>query len=170
MSPQVSKATPTNFELVLPRLPSSTTTDLSEDVRLNLINTVIPNLTLPSMECRWMGIEARRDAGHHIDYEKWTINFEVDAEFRNWRALYKWLKYISSSSMDPALDHILPSQHQITANLNITDNFKNPVLVINFYSTWIESLNQVVLGYEKGASRLVGGAILQYAAYDITEA
>jgi len=166
---QTSRATPTNFSLIFPKLPSESTVAASEELTLHLVNTVIPSLTIPSITVNWMGIEARYDAVHHINYGDWSITYKVDADFNNWKKLYTWLKFITSTKADPALDHVIPSEHQINARLIITDNFKNNILAIELHNVWIDFLGEVSLAYDKGEMILEGSARLKYSAYEMSE-
>jgi len=125
-------------------------------------------MTIPSIENRWMSILARSDPILDIQYDDWTFSFGIDSNFENWIALYNWLKYITSSSIDPDLDHIVPEDNTVRGSLIVSDNYKNKLLTVNFYDVWISSLGEVRLTYRDGDMILEGSGTLKYSHYDIT--
>ncbi|MFA5025408.1 MAG: hypothetical protein WC503_02805 [Candidatus Shapirobacteria bacterium] len=163
-----SKATPTNFDLTLSRIPSLTSLRDQDSVTLHIYETVIPTITIPSIDNFWLGIKARSDPSHQIEYDDWTFSFGVDANFENWIALYNWMKYITSSSADPDLDHIIPEDNTVKGSLIISDNYRNKLLTVNFHDVWVSSLGEVRLTYRDGDMILEGSGTLKYSHYDIT--
>jgi len=163
----VSRATPTNFSLVLTKFPSLTSLRDQDKVTLHLFETVIPSMTIPAIENRWMSILARSDPVHDIDYGEWNVSFVVDSNFENWIILHDYLKYVTSSSANPDLDHIYPKDNTIRGSLVISDNYRTTVLTVNFYDVWLSSLGEVRLTYRDGDMYIEGSATFKYSYYDI---
>jgi hypothetical protein len=163
-----SKSTPTNFELVLPRLPHIDTVSGSQELTLNLHEVIIPSMTFDAVEVRFAGIFVRSDPSHNITYEDWNISYVVDAQFTNWRLLHDWMKFISSTNVY-STDNINPKDHTINTALLISDNFKNTILTIEFYDVWISSMGDTRLTYREGDMLIESTAVLKYSYYKIKD-
>ena len=161
----LNKATATNFELVFPLLPVTSTLNEIKPLSINIFGTVIPSLSLDETEQRWQGAKMYMHSGL-LNYDTWNISFVVDSKLSNWILLQKWVIFINNNKDIPSRK---PTDYMIDASLNITDNFTTQVATINFKNTWIQSLGEVTLNQRDGESILESNATLRYDRFEITE-
>jgi hypothetical protein len=163
LSVNVNRATPTNFKLVFPVLPSETSRAATAELELNLFGTVIPGLALDNVEAPWQGGRLQLQIGK-LTFDSWTVNFIVDSEFRNWKALTNWIFYINNNKDRFG---VIPNEMVIDASLQISDNFGGSVLAINFKNVWIQQLGELTLSMRDGEAVLEGSATFMYDRYEI---
>lgn len=161
-----SSATPTNFELVIPRLPTMTSLGEADQLVLKIHETVLPGVMVPVIEANWAGILARQDATHRLEFEDWVATYTVDSQFSNWKAFYDWMRYITSGKAEFATDKIVPEDHIINMVLNIRDNYERNLLQVTFYNVWIYSMGEVRLAYREGELQLESTVTFKYSYYE----
>jgi len=164
----VDKASPSSFELVFPIVPGGATTDTlatNKELTLNIFSTIIPGATLDLEEHRWQGTKAQRASGT-ITYEPWNINFIVDAEFKNWQILWKWMQYINNNKDKMLENH---SDYAVDAFLRVVDNFQSEVFKLQFIGVWINNLSEITLSHREGSQQLECNAALVYDRFEIRE-
>lgn len=163
MRTNLNKATPSNFELVFPKIPVSDNVRDMQGLTLNIHTTVIPSLTLDTTEVEWQGATVFQDSGD-ITFEPWLVNFTVDSQFTNWITLYKWLTFINNNNdrYGRARD-----TYKIDATLRVLDNFRNEILVIDLIGVWINMLGEISLTYREGSQNLESSANLIYDRYEV---
>jgi hypothetical protein len=155
----INKAVPTNFELSIPDIPGGTTEE-TEQVLLQLIETVIPGMDITPIDTHWMGVVARRDSSVGIDFQSWSVTFFVDADFGNWKTLHNWVKYASE-------EQPLPEDHNINMFLSVKNNFGEEVIRLLFLNVWIKSLGEVRLSSQEGDTYIQCNATFEYSRYDV---
>jgi hypothetical protein len=166
----LSKGTPTNFELAIPRLPSMTEVSEVDKIVLHLHETVIPNSAIDTIPRHYMGVQVDEQPGHNIQFDDWEINFTVDSQLSNWRALWDWMNYITAVKEIPVTpSYINPKDHMIDCSLIITDNFKNPIFNIRFTGVWIQRLGEVRFTNRDGEQILESTATLKYYYFEIKD-
>lgn len=163
----ISKGTPTNFELAIPRLPSMTSLQEVDKLTLHLHEAVLPSMQVEMIPRYWQGVKVDEQAGHDITYDDWNISFTVDANLENWLALYEWLNYITTALADQN-EHINPVDHTVDCSLIATDNFKNQVFNAQFKGVWIQTLGEIRFANRDGEMVLESTAILKYGYYSVT--
>lgn len=163
MITNLNKATPSNFELIFPKIPTSDNVSEMQGLTLNIHTTVIPSLTLETTEINWQGGTAYQDIGG-ITFEPWFVNFTVDSKFSNWISLYKWLTFINNNKdrYGRSRDH-----YKVDATLRILDNFRREILVLDLIGIWINMLGEISLTYREGSQNLESSANFIYDRYEI---
>ncbi|HRR48418.1 MAG TPA: hypothetical protein P5293_00360 [Bacteroidales bacterium] len=159
----IHRATPSNFRLKFPTLPSETSRAATAELELNLFGTVIPGLSLDQAESPWQGGKLQLQVGKLV-FDSWTVNFIVDSEFRNWKALANWIFYINNNKDKFG---VLPNNMVVDASLQITDNFSRKIMAINFKNVWIQQLGEITLSTREGGAVLEASATFIYDRYEI---
>ena len=159
----LNKATATNFQLIFPKVPTGDTIKEVRQLTLNIHSTVIPSMTIGTADVLWQGGVAHQDIGE-LTFENWYVNFTVDSEFSNWLTLYKWLTFINNNKDRYGRS---TDQYKVDATLQILDNFRQEVLVMNIYGIFINMLGEVQLTYREGAQNLESSANFTYDRYEI---
>lgn len=156
------KATPTNYELAFPKLPSGVASSLTEskELVLHIFGTVLPGLMVTPIEGQWLGATAQ--IGGVIEFNEWNFNFIVDEELNNWWILFKWITKIANKK-----DVFAGNSYDIDASLRILDNYKNTVAKVKFIDVWPKGLGDVILSYREGESILESSCDLSFLRFEI---
>ena len=163
MRTNLNKATPSNFELIFPKVPTSDDIRATQGLTLNIHTTVLPSLTLETTEVPWQGGTVHQDIGS-ITFEPWLVQFTVDSVFSNWLVLYKWLTYINNNKDRYGRSS---GDYKVDASLRILDNFHKEILVVDLIGVWINMLGEISLTYREGDSNLESSANFIYDRYEI---
>jgi hypothetical protein len=161
----LSKGTSSNFEVIIPRLPTMTLLRESEDLILHVHESLIPGMSIETSSRKWMGIKVDEQPGTGIIFEDWKLGFSVDAELKNWRILQQWFNFITAAKADQT-EHLLPSQFTVNAALMLYDNFRNPLVKVIFLNTWISALGEIRVS-NRESSPLESSATFKYNRYEI---
>jgi len=163
MRTNLNKATPSNFELIFPKIPVSDNIRDMQGLTLNIHTTVIPSVTLDTTEINWQGGTIHQDSGS-ITFEPWLVTFTVDSKFNNWSTLYKWITFINNNSDRYGRTR---NEYKIDATLRILDNFQEEIMVVDLIGVWINMLGEISLTYREGSQNLESSANLVYDRYEI---
>lgn len=163
MSTNLNKATPSNFELIFPVIPTENNIRATESLTLNIHETVIPSLTLATNEIPWQGGKFHMEIGD-ITYEPWYVNFTVDSKFSNWRTLHKWLTFINNNKDTYSRR---TNEYKVDATLRVLDNFRNEIFVVDLMGMWINMVGQIGLTYREGSTNLESSANFMYDRYEV---
>jgi hypothetical protein len=158
----INKSDPSNFELVLPKLPLETTLSANEELIISIYSTVIPGITLNVDEQHFMSAKSNGTDGS-ITFEPWSFQFAVDSNFANWYLLYRWMVYISNNRDNFGREY---SDYMVDATLRITDNFRNEIFKLKFKNVWISGLAEVTLSHREGNNLLECNATFMYDRYE----
>ena len=161
----LGKATPSNYELIIPKIP---TEDRISDVNpliLNIFSTVVPGVSIAEEVLNYQAAQTKRAQGPLV-YEQLTVSFVVDSLFANWKILVDWLKYINDNSEKMAELH---KKYSVDATLAITDNYRQPIKAIRFVSIWPITVAEIGLSQREGDTQLECSATLNYDYFLIEE-
>lgn len=161
----LGKATPSNYELIIPKIPTETTISAINPLILNIFSTVIPSVSLAEESLNYQAALTKRAQGPLV-YEQLSVSFVVDSLFADWKVLVKWIKYISDNSEKMAELHKL---YSVDATLAITDNYRQPLMSIRFVSLWPITVAEVGLSQREGESQLECSATFNYDYFLIEE-
>lgn len=161
----LDKATPTNYQLVFPLIPTESTISAINPLTLNIFSTVLPGISFSEELLSWQSNQTKR-AQPPLLYEQWMVNFVVDSKFENWRILTVWMQYINNNKDKIAEYH---KEYSVDASLVITDNYRNPVITVTFKSIWPITLGEVSLSQREGDVQIESTANFIYDYFDITE-
>jgi hypothetical protein len=163
MTTNLNKATASNFQLIFPKIPTGDSVKDMKQLTMNIHSTVIPSLTLGTADVMWQGGVAHQDIGE-ITFEPWYVNFTVDSTFTNWLTLYKWLTFINNNKDT----YGRPANHyKIDATLQIVNNFREQILVMDIHGLWCNMLGEITLSYREGSQNLESSANFIYDRYEI---
>jgi hypothetical protein len=160
MTLNVNKSTPTSYELSITNIPTRSTEETTS-VLLQIYQTVIPGIDIPTIDTPFMGRRVHRDSTV-MDFQDWNISFFVDADFSNWKILFDWIVYITQIDQ-------LPSHHNINAVLSLKNDFGQEVMKLFFTDVWIKNLGEVSLNAQAGDEFLQSTAIFDYGHFDVYE-
>ncbi len=161
----LNKATNQNFQLIFPKLPTESTIRGSEILTLNIHGTVVPSMTLDTVQLDWQG-------GHYpmakapVTFEPWYTNFEVDSNFDNWHKLYKWINYINNNKDNYDRN---PSNYWVDATLHLVDNFDKPVLNVGIYNIFPTMLGEISLSYREGETNVQSSVSFAYTRFSVLD-
>lgn len=161
---QVNKSSPTNFELVFPKIPTESTISASEELTLNIYGSVIPGLTLDTTEEHWMGSSTQVPA--RATYEPWSVDFIVDSQFYNWKVLFEWLTSIHNNKDTYPGD---PDDYKVDATLRVIDNFQDEILRVFFVDVWIQALSEIQFSHRESEVNLECNANFAYDRFEIRD-
>jgi hypothetical protein len=156
-----NRASPPNFTLVFPKLPSHTGMTETKDILLHLYETVLPGFDINANDVNWMGTVVRRDHTQAFNFNTWTFSFTIDNNFLNWRTLYEWARYAVDTKP-------IPKDHSIEAILSVTDNYKQTIMNVRFTNVWLRNMGDVQLTYREGEMMLDCTATLEFGKYEIS--
>jgi len=162
----LDKSGPSNYQLIIPLLPSETTLGATEELTLNIFETVIPGLTLDILEQTWQGASVPYDSGK-MTFEPWSFMFVVDSNFYNWKVMYRWITLINNNK---TVHGGLPyGNYAVDATLRITDNFLNEIMRLHFTNVWPNQLSEVRLTTREGETNLECNAAFVYDRFELRE-
>jgi hypothetical protein len=158
----INKSTPQNFELIFPKLPAEIGLTQNE-LTLNIHQTVLPSLTLDTVDVPFLGGKSGVDSGN-ITFEPWYVHFTVDSEFKNWMILYKWITFINNGKNRFGR---AKKEYCVDASFRILDNFNKEILSVVFINTWISMLGEVSFSFREGVTALSCTANFIYDRFEI---
>jgi len=162
---ELNKATPTNFELVLPLIPTQTGIIANTELILNIHSVVLPAVSIQQIEIDWQG-SRHKIAGTPMDFEILTVMFNVDASFRNWKLLFNWMKHISNGKDKMAEFY---REYAIDASLKITNNFNQDIMAVKFSGIWPTNLQEVSFSHKEGEILLESSVTFVYDYFTIID-
>jgi len=162
---ELNKATPTNFELVLPLIPTQTGIVANTELILNIHSVVLPAVSIQQIEIDWQG-SRHKIAGTPMDFEILTVMFNVDASFRNWKLLFNWMKHISNGKDKMAEFY---REYAIDASLKITNNFNQDIMAVKFSGIWPTNLQEVSFSHKEGEILLESSVTFVYDYFTIID-
>lgn len=157
----LSKSSPTKFQLVFQKFPEETTLYEHDQLRLNITESVLPSLSLTALEVPWRGATVKTENGG-LEFGEWTVRFLIDNSFSNWTTIYDWIVSINNA------DDVFGREDQsysVDANLHIFDNFNNKILDIQFQNTWPTMIGDVTLSYQNNETILTCDCTFVYDRY-----
>ena len=161
----LGKATPTNYQLIFPKIPTEESISAANPLLLNIFSTVIPSLSIVEEDLRWQGNRTKR-ALIPLVFEQWSVNFVVDSLFENWHIIFKWMEYINNNNDKIAEFH---KNYSVDASLAITDNYRQGVLGIRFVSVWPTTLGEVNLSQREGDVQIESSIGFNYDYFVVEE-
>lgn len=161
----IDKYTPSKFEMVFSKIPTETSILAVKELTINIFGSIIPGMTLDSLDMPFMGGKVREFSGN-IEFDPLTVMFNVDSKFRNWYILYSWITFINNNKDKFGENKRL---YATDATIRIMDNFENTVLRINFKNIWPNSLTEVSLSYRESESILESMVTFQYDRFEAEE-
>jgi hypothetical protein len=165
ISTELNKATPTNFELIFPLIPDQTGIAANTELILNIHSVILPALSINPIEADWQGTRHKMH-GTPMDFEIMSVQFNVDASFRNWKLLYNWMVFISNGKDKMAEFH---DQYAIDTSLKVVNNFNQNVLAVRFAGMWPTNIQEVSFSYKEGEVLLESGVTFVYDYFEVLE-
>jgi hypothetical protein len=140
------KATPTNYQLVFPKIPTESTITANNPFVMNIFSAVIPSLSIGINEMFWQGNKVRYDL-NPIEFDPWLVNFVVDSQIANWTLIFKWMSYINNNWNKIAEYH---SEYAVDVSMVVTDNYGNMVMELIFVDIWPSTLGEISFSQREG--------------------
>lgn len=161
----LNKTSPANYQLVFSKLPFLDSIRESNELTLNIYNSIIPSLTLEMQEQHWQGATRKIITGE-LSFEPWFISFLVDDDFNNWYSLYHWVNQIHNNK-----DRFLksPKDYCTDLSLYITNNKKDNIMVVSFINAFVNFLGEVNLSVREGSEVLESTTNIMYDRYEINK-
>jgi hypothetical protein len=160
----IDKLTPTNFQLIFPKLPTENTITANNPLVMNIFSAVIPSLSLAEEELRWQSNKTKH-ALEPLEFDTWLVSYVVDAEIKNWTLLFKWMAYIN----DNISKHEEHRNYAVNASLVVTSNYRVPQLEINFVDIWPSTLGEVSFSTREGDVQLESTVNFTYDYFTVNE-
>ena len=159
----VNRATATQYQLVIPKIPTETSLSAVDELKLNLFAISLPSVSLNTGEGQWQGKKMQFHNGG-MTFDPWQISYIVDSNFNNWKILFKWLTFINNNKDIPSEK---PAAYMVDASLKLMDNYNNETLVIMFKNVWVQSIGELSLSIRDGETHIECNATLYYDRYEI---
>jgi len=159
----LDQSTPSNFSLVIPKIPTETELSASNELILNAFSSPIPGISLELDEEYWNGKIVQLPSGR-VTFEPWSFSFVVDSDLKNWKLLYSWMMYIANNK-DNFVSNM--SLYSIDSSLIVTDNFRNEIMKIKFRSLWPTTLEEVNFSHREGQNILESRATFSYTYFEV---
>lgn len=160
----LDKATPTNFQLIFPKLPTEESISANNPLVMNIFSAVIPSVSLAEEEKRWQSHKTKHVL-EPMEFDTWLVSYVVDSEIRNWSLLFKWMAYAN----DNYVKHEEHKNYAVDASLVVTSNYRVPVLEINFRDIWPSTLGEVSFSTREGDVQLESTVNFTYDYFRVNE-
>jgi len=160
----IDKATPTNFQLIFPVLPTENQISVNNPFVMNIFSAVIPSVSLAEEELRWQSHKTKHVL-EPMEFDSWLVSYVVDSEIRNWRLLIKWMKYCN----DNFVKHEEQRNYAVDASLVVFSNYRQPVCAINFKDIWPSTLGEVSFSTREGDVQLESTVNFTYDYFTVSE-
>ena len=154
-------ASENNFQLVFPKIPTETVVD--RELVLNIYETVFPGVSFETNESHWQGWVLPAVLSN-MRFEEWTVSFDIDEIFDNWKRLFDWMWYINNNK-DKAGETL--KNYAIDATLFVYDNYGNIVIKGIFTSLFPRTLDGVNLSTREGEKYLTSKVIFDYIYFEL---
>lgn len=142
----IDKSTPTNYQLVFPKIPTETSISANNPFVMNIHSAILPSVSIATDELRWQGNKTRRGM-IPMEFDPWLVSFVVDSRLANWKLLFEWMSYINNNNDKIAEYH---KYHTVDCSLVVIDNYGNSVLEVMFVSIWPSMLGEVSFSQREG--------------------
>ena len=161
----LGKATPSNYELIIAKVPTEDSISAINPLVLNVFSTVIPGVSL-SEEVHGYQAAQTKHAQAPMLYEQLSVGFVVDSLFENWKLLTEWMKFINDNSEKMAERHKI---YAVDATLAITDNYRKAIMAVRFVDIWPITIAEVSLSQREGETQVECSATFNYDYFLIEE-
>lgn len=147
----LNAASPNNFVLVFPKLPTLPSIEEGKKLTLNIFGTLIPGWDLGVTNIDWQGGKVKISSGE-LTFSNWTTNYIVDSNFENWKIFYDWSMYIHSGK-----EHYgAQSQNvvSVTPSIILYNNYHIEMLKVDLHDAFPVNCGDVDLSYQSGREML----------------
>ncbi len=142
----MDKATPTNYQLVFPLIPTETSIGANNPFVMNIFSAILPSVSMATDEVRWQANKTRHSM-LPMEFDPWLVSFVVDSKLANWKLLFKWMSFINNNNDKIAEVH---KDYSVDCALVVTDNYGKSVLEVIFVSIWPSMLGEVSFSQREG--------------------
>ncbi len=160
---KLNTASENNFRLIFPKLPHEDKVD--RNLSLHIYETILPGVSFDASIQNWQAFQFPFNI-ETLKFENWSVSFDVDEKFDNWKRLFKWFTYINNNK-DKAGMTI--KNFVIDSNLLIYDNYDNMILKCVFSYMFPINLSGVTLTIRQGEQYLTSKIDLVYAYFQLQE-
>lgn len=160
----LDKLTPTNFQLIFPKLPTESTITANNPLIMNIFSAVIPSVSLAEEELRWQSNKTKH-ALEPLEFDSWLVSYVVDSEIANWTLLFKWMAFIN----DNIRKHEKHREYAVDASLIVTSNYRVPLIEISFVDIWPSTLGEVSFSTREGDVQLESTINFTYDYFKVNE-
>lgn len=159
----LDQSTPSNFNLVIPKVPTESELSASNELILNVFSSPIPGISLELDEEHWQGKIVQLPSGR-VTFEPWAFSFIVDSDLTNWKLIYEWMMYIANNK-----DYFTANMrdYAVDSSLIVTDNFRNEKMRIKYRSLWPTTLEEVNFSHREGQNNLECRTTFSYTYFEI---
>ena len=161
----LGKATPSNYELIIAKVPTEDTLGAITPLILNVFSTVIPVVSLSEETQGYLATQTKYGIGPML-YEQLSVGFVVDSLFENWKLLAEWIKFVNDNSEKMAERKKI---YAVDATLAITDNYRQAIMAIRFVDMWPITVAEVSLSQREGETQVECSATFNYDYFLIEE-
>lgn len=162
----IDKATPTNYQLIFPLIPTEETIGANNPFVMNIFSAVLPSVSIAIEEHRWQGNKTRVGM-IPMEFDPWLVSFVVDSELANWKLLFKWMSYINNNWNKIAEKH---KNYGVDCSLVVTDNYGRSVLEVILVDIWPSTLGEVSFSQREGDVILESTINFNYDYFYVREA
>jgi hypothetical protein len=161
----LDKATPTNFQLIFPKIPTESTISANNPFILNVYSAVIPSVSISEDERRWQGAISKASMNPMI-FDSWLVSYVVDGNLSNWKLLFKWMCYIHNNRDKLSELH---KNYAMDVALVATSNYRATALELLFIGIWPSNLGEVSFSSREGDVQLESTVTFSYDYFRLRE-
>ena len=161
----MDKATPTNYRLIFPLIPTETSISANNPFVMNIFSAILPSVSMATEDLHWQGNKTKRGM-IPMEFDVWLVSFVVDSRLENWKLLFEWMGYINNNKDKIAEEH---RRYGVDAGLVVTDNFQNVVMEIQFVDIWPSMIGEVSFSQREGDVLLESTVNFNYDYFQIRQ-
>ena len=152
-----------------------------ESLQMSIFGTVLPSITIPPIEMRFMGQAANYSSHSRPNYPPLSVNFVVDNDYTNYFLLWKWLsllndpresKYNGTTSKTRTREELFESginnEYQTNLSILALDEYNKPAVEIIYYYSFITNLGGINYSYREGET-IESTVEFQFSQLDIVK-
>jgi len=160
-NPNLNVSSSNNFQLTFGKLPSDN--EITKNFVLHVYETVIPGVSFTESIESWQGFDIKYITSN-LNYNNWTVNFDVNEHFENWLKILEWMQMINNN-INVAGNSL--DQYAIDASLSIYDNWGTHIINFIFHSMFPINLGDINMSFRDADANLYSTATFVYNYYSI---
>lgn len=131
-----------------------------DPLQISIFGTVVPTITIPSIETRFGGQSLNVTSFSRPDYEPLRVNFVVDNKFHNYWVLWKWLSILNDplesyyTGTDPKLETYkdrlatgIVTEYQANFSVLGLNEYNQHNIEFIYHNAFITSLGGITYSY-----------------------
>lgn len=133
-----------------------------ESLQLNVFGTIVPQITVPSVELRYGGQSTNVSSHSRPNYSPLSVNFVIDNDYRNYYVLWKWLEVLNTPqdslyggtpleqmTAQEFLNSGSETEYQTTISIVALNEYNEQTIEFVYKNCFITSLGSINYSYKE---------------------